>query len=228
MALNPFLLGKLLPSLVPGQAIASMGYPDVLYPPEKLERVLGTRILNLKYREDSEVICKRHGVPIHRVPDAESLFEQFGVSLDVYDIVRERGSEIVLDLNHPYPEMSREQYDYVLDVGTLEHCFNVAQAGMNMAGLLKVGGIILHENPFNWGNHGFYGLNPTWYHDFYTDNGFELMEIVLLPRGCEPVSLPKTKRFIFTETEANLLAVAKRTEVKPFVFPTQTKYRKSQ
>jgi SAM-dependent methyltransferase len=159
------------------------------------------------------------------VPDAESLFELFGVSLDVYDIVKERGSEIVLDLNEPYPENSQEQYDYVLDVGTLEHCFNVAQAGKNMAGLLRVGGIILHENPFNWGNHGFYGLNPTWYHDFYTDNGFEILEIALLPRGCEPLTPPQTKRFGFTEVEANLLAIARRVEVKPFVWPVQTKYR---
>jgi hypothetical protein len=228
VALNPLLLSKVLERLQEGQAIASMGYPDILYPPEKLAELLGERISRLTYREDSEAICNRHRVPQHQVPDSESLLELFGASLDVYDIVKERGCEIVLDLNEPYPENSQAQYDYVIDVGTLEHCFNIAQAAKNMAGLVKVGGAILHENPFNWGNHGFYGLNPTWYHDFYTDNGFELLEVKLLPRKTQtPIDIPITKRFQVTGDEANLLAVARRVEIKPFSWPTQTKYRKN-
>lgn len=225
MALNPLMLGRLTSVLKEGQAIAAMGYPDIIYPPEKLNALLHGR--EVKYRDDSERICKRHGVPPHDVPDSESFFEAFGASLDVYDIVQERGDEIICDLNYPIPAQACGQYDYVLDVGTLEHCFNIAQALVNMACLLKVDGLIFHENPYNWGNHGFYNLNPTLFHDFYTGNGFVIEECALLPvKGAEhAVKAPQTKRFIFTEREANLFTVARRVEEKPMTFPTQTKYR---
>jgi hypothetical protein len=229
LALNPLMLVKLLGRLKEGDAIASMGYPDIIFPPDELAAFLGDRISELKYRPESQEICARHGLKGHPIPDAESLFELFGASLDVYDIVNERGCEIVLDLNYPVPANACEQYDYVLDVGTSEHCFNIAQAVVNMACMAKVGGIVMHENPFNWGNHGFYNLCPTWYHDFYTDNGFKVLDLKLLPRGSdEAIDVPAIKRFKFLESEANILAIVQRTEVKDIHFPVQAKYRGKQ
>lgn len=225
MALNPLALTKLLGKLKPGDAIASMGYPDILYPPDHLRQLIGDeKFLKLEYREDSDEICNRHGLPVHRVPDAEKLFEQYGATLDVFDIVQERGTEIIVDLNHPIPENAKSQFDYVLDVGTLEHCFNVAQALMNMASLVKVGGIIIHENPFNWGNHGFWNVNPTLYHDFYEANGFEIFECLLLA-GPQIAKPPATSRFKFNSAEANCFVIAARVEEVEFTFPTQAKYR---
>lgn len=225
MALNPIALVKLLGKLQPGQAIASMGYPDIIYPESQLLDLIGPeRHGRLTYREDSSDICKRHGLQYRPVPDAECLFDLYGATLDVFDIKAERGSEIVLDLNHPIPENAKGEFDYVLDVGTLEHCFNAPQALMNMASLVKVGGVVIHENPFNYGNHGFWNLNPTLYHDFYTENGFDLLECVLTANGgVAPV--PATQRFWFTECEANCLAIAARVEEVEFTFPTQSKYR---
>lgn len=217
------MLLPLLERLRAGQAIASMGYPDIVLSEEQIETLLQGR--EVKFREDSDKICKRHGRKPHPVPDSESLFELYGASLDVYDITDERGCEIVLDLNYPFPANSCEQYDYVLDVGTLEHCFNIAQALVNMASLLKIGGVIFHENPFNCGNHGFYNLNPTLFHDFYTDNGFEIVDCKLIAKN-GAAGVPLTKRFGFIESEANLLTIAKRVEVQPMQMPTQTKYRK--
>ena len=222
MALNALALDRLLDVLQPGQKIASLGYPDILYPPEKLAGRVD--VSKLEYRPESSRICKRHGLEYRQVPDADSLFGLYGGLLDVYDIVSERGCEIACDLNVPLPDSACEQYDYVLDVGTLEHCFNVAQALVNAAAMLKVGGLIIHENPFNVGNHGFWGINPTLYHDFYTDNGFEVVECRLC-RGDESVELPPTRRFIYTDTEANTFFIARRLEVRDFVFPTQSKYR---
>lgn len=227
MALNPLMLIKLCGKLKEGDAIASMGYPDIIFPPDDLAELLGDKLPGLKYREDSEKICKRHGIPLRQIPDAESLFGLYGASLDVYDIVEERGCEIVLDLNHPFPANACEQYEYVLDVGTLEHCFNIPQALVNMACLLKVGGIVMHENPFNWGNHGFYNLNPTLFYDFYGDNGYQVLECKLLPRGANEIwEVPATKRFVYTDKEANLFTIVARTEVREITFPTQSKYRR--
>lgn len=226
LGLNRLMLERLLGGLRDGDAIASMGYPDILYPPDELAQKLGDKFSGLRYREDSEAICRRHGIEFRQIPDAESLFELYGASLDVYDIAEERGCEIVLDLNYPFPANACEQYEWVLDVGTLEHCFNLPQAAINMAAMAKVGGRVCHENPFNWGNHGFYGLNPTWYHDFYEANGFDLEECLLLAKDGTGVEAPRTQRFQCTEKEVNVLAIAKRKEIADFEFPTQTKYQR--
>jgi len=219
MALSISQTRAVLPMLKTGTKIASLGYPDII---AQVPEVAG-----LRYREDSEAICNRHGLPFHPIPDAHSFFELHGCSLRVYDIVRERGCEVILDLNGRIdPILKAWGYDIVLDVGTLEHCFNIGQAVINMAGMVKHGGYIIHENPFNWGNHGFYGLQPTFYADFYRANGFEIVELCLTTRGGAKASIPHGKRFRFTEEEVNTFCIAKRVAMQPFVYPTQFKYAK--
>lgn len=203
--------------LKPGMRVASMGYPDIIAPVD---------MPMVEFRADSEAICKRHGLKQRPIPDAHSFFRVLGCNLDVFDVVRERGCEILCDLNYPVEETLYETYDIALDVGTLEHCFNIGQAAFNMAGMLKLGGVILHENPLNWANHGFYGLNPTWYADFYQQNGFTLLDCQLIPRDGSPAySPPLTKRFVFHATEANIFAMARRDEIRKLVYPVQTKYK---
>lgn len=210
--------------LKPGMRVAAMGYPDIVAPMEVVSVLLGEKLPELQYREDSGVICKRHGLALRKIPDAESLFRLLGCKLDVYDVVQERGCEILCDLNtawnHAYPE---NHYDVVLDVGTAEHCFNIGHALLNMAAMVKEGGYIIHENPFNCGNHGFYNLNPTLFVDFYEANGFKVSECKLVSRDGE-AQVPHTKRFRFTQQEVNTYAMAQRVEVRPFVFPVQSKY----
>ena len=200
-----------------GMRVASMGYPDIIAPIEEMP--------GLSYRADSAEICKRHGLPLRQIPDAESFFSLLGCKLHVYDIVQERGTEILCDLNKPLdPALRAWNYDIVLDVGTAEHCFNIGQALINMAGMVKMVGYIIHENPFNWGNHGFYNLNPTLFADFYTANGFELMDCRLVNRQGDGAKVPRTSRFRFPQEEVNVFAMARRVEVKSFVFPVQSKY----
>jgi hypothetical protein len=222
MALTSGLLGCLKKVLKPGK-LASMGYPDIIAPENELESLLGPKIHSVKFRDDSEEICKRHAIKDRRIVDSRSFFACLGVELTVFDVVKERGEEIICDLNYPFTMVT--DYDFVIDIGTLEHCFNVSQALMNMAGMVKVGGYILHENPFNWGNHGFYGLNPTLFSDFYQHNGFRIAECYMVGRGgqCEPAEL--SKRFVLTGGEANILTVAQRLDTQSFSYPVQTKYK---
>ena len=217
MALSILQTKEVLERVKAGMRVASFGYPDIIAPlPDAiLEKV--------SYRSDSEVICKRHGLKSRQIPDAESFFDALGAKLTVYDVIRERGCEILLDLNEPMEAC--QQYDIVLDVGTLEHCFNIAQAIMNMAMMVKMGGTIIHENPFNWANHGFYNLNPTFYNDFYCANGFTMKECALVNRAGMGVNAPLGKRFTFTEVEVNVFVVAERVKVQEFVYPVQAKYQ---
>jgi len=234
MALSVTQTAALVGILKPGMHVASFGYPDLIAPEEMIVNLVGVHRALWEYREDSLEICKRHGLQQRNIPDAHSVFKAMDCELDVYDIVQERGCEIILDLNQPIgwkesinvSKSLRQKYDVVLDVGTVEHCFNIAQAIMNMAGLVKQGGHIIHENPFNWGNHGFYNLNPTWYHDFYAANGFKLLDCKLVLRDGTSIGCPPTSRFRYQAEEANVFAMAQRVTIQPFVFPTQSKYAK--
>ena len=227
MALTALTTSKLFPMIRPGHRVAAMGYPDMIAPPAMFAG------LDITYREDSEAICKRHGLPRREIPDARSVFKAMGAELDVFDIVQERGDEILCDLNEvgfgiSYTRGGTSQcYDFVLDVGTLEHCFNIGQAAMNMAGLLVPDGVIFHGNPHNSGNHGFYGIQPTWYADFYGQDGFKLLYCVLQRRGTdEELEPPLTGRFSLGEPEVNIFTAARRTAILPINWPTQTKYKK--
>lgn len=225
MALTPLVTEDLVKRLKVGDRIASMGYPDIVAQEADVERWLGGR--KCEMRADSETICKWHGLKPQKIPEADSFFAAFGAHLFVFDIVAARGGEIICDLNYPMPQpLYRDDlYKFVLDVGTIEHCFNIGQAALNMAGLLQPGGIIYHSNPFVMGNHGFYGLNPTWFADFYGQPGFELLWCKLMAKGGnEPIDIPLTKRFILNGGEVNIFAAARRNEVKSIGFPMQTKY----
>lgn len=227
MALSKLMLQTLLEGVKEGQAIVSLGYPDIIPDMKLIREKLGDKVLQLKYREDSDAICKRHGLAKQEIPDSESLFELLGCTLDVFDVVQERGCEVIVDLNKPIPPNACHHFDWVLDVGTMEHCFNVAQALVNISSLAKLNGVVIHENPFNWGNHGFWNINPTLMYDFYEDNGFEIAACYLHDHKTGALMhAPKGKRFKYIAGEVNLYTIAVKREERGLTFPIQSKYRK--
>ena len=227
MALSSFLMQELIKRVRPGQRIASMGYPDIIATPDEVSAIVGN--VSLKYLD--KAVSKRHGVS-YLLPDAQDFFKSLDIELDVYDVVKERGCEILCDLNNEKEFIHISEYapyDVVIDVGTMEHCFNIGQALMNMASLVKLNGYIIHENPFLAGNHGFYCINPTLYTDFYEQNGFEIEMVKLadMHGGTYIHDAPRTKRFqISSPQELSCIAVAKRKVIKEFTFPNQSKYKK--
>lgn len=223
MALSLLQTNALRNILKPGMLLASFGYPDLIAPEELIFDGFYIGESSIEYRKDSEAICRRHGLKQRQIPDAHSFFKALACGLDVFDIVNERGCEIFCDLN--YPIGIREPYDIVLDVGTVEHCFNIGLALMNMAIMVKEGGYIIHENPANWGNHGFYNLNPTLFADFYEQNGFEVQELKLVTRDGRTGIPNPVKRFKYPDEEVNIFCIAQRKSVRSFVYPVQTKYK---
>jgi hypothetical protein len=213
------MLAQLMLRISPGMRIASMGYPDIIATPDDISAIIG----NVKLKYLDEAVSARHGVE-YLIPDSIDFFNCLDIKLDVYDVVKERGCEIICDLNER--QNIDKTYDVVIDVGTLEHCFNIGQALMNMASMVAKDGFIIHCNPFNWGNHGFYGLNPTLYNDFYEQNGFEVVDIYAINHMNGSVhKIPKTGRFSING-ECNLIAIARCNEVVVYKYPIQTKYKK--
>ncbi|HXF78553.1 MAG TPA: hypothetical protein VN598_06805 [Usitatibacter sp.] len=208
-----------------------LAYPDILVPRAALGRILGEEVLaGAGQRADAASIWSYHGLPGVADPmyDSVELFSRLGVDATVVDVAKLRGMERIVDLNSPLPDDLRGQFDLVVDTGTCEHCFNVAQAFVNSCEALAAGGILVHAAPLTRINHGFWSFNPTIYPDFFEDNGFELQVISgvtgTLKDGFRPFAVDTFRRFQ-APPEAALYVVARRTEVRPVRWPVQRKYR---
>ena len=209
----------------------SLGYPDMLVTEPQLAKVLGAEAAAaVEFREDSASILGWHGLAgkMARVAETRSVLRALGVEAEFVDIVASRGFEIVLDLNHPAPPELLGKYDLVFDGGTLEHCFNVGQVMRNILGFAKVGGYILHVNPLNFFNHGFFNFNPTFYYDWYARSGHTLATPFYGMFGpvLEPKVAPLDPLKGFTaapERTAVVIAVRKGDGPEP-AWPMQSKY----
>jgi SAM-dependent methyltransferase len=208
-----------------------LAYPDLLATRQQLTDIFGPGISDgLSARPDSAGVNAWHGTAalLPEIYDTVAFFSALGVTLDCVDIRPSRGIERVVDMNGPLPEDMAAAYDLVLDLGTLEHCFNVGQAFANAAAALRAGGCILHVNPLNAFNHGFYNFSPTFYADFYECNGFTVLYQGGLagPRlNQSHFDLPLYDRFADVPAGTHNVVVARRMAVQPIVWPTQRKYR---
>jgi hypothetical protein len=217
MGLTLLALTILKPYLkAPGRkAVLSLGYQDIVAEPKEVEDLFGSKVTRVTNHGGW------HGRK-HPLPETEEFFQNLDCDHVCVDIVKARGTEIICDLNCASPQ---GQYDVVIDGGTLEHVFNIGRAMVRVAECVKPGGVILHGNPLSMVNHGFYMLSPTLYHDFYTQNGWQI-EQMMAARGNEVSDISPTKR-VTVAPELSMIVLAKRLSNEPMKFPTQTKYLKN-
>ena len=223
MAITPASLDLILRAGSKGRAAAA-GYPDLIISESMAYRAVGDKLNQVPVRSDSQKIAQWHGVSIPKIYESVEFFRALGYSLDVFDIKEIRGGEIVLDLN--YPSDRSAEYDLVIDSGTCEHCFNVGQAIINLANMVKAGGFIVQVFPLNAYNHGFYSVSPTLVKDFYEDNDFEIIDCFGIQNGTYtkfPVDY-RGRRMQYPDNSFIQL-LARRGEVKPLMYPVQFKYR---
>ncbi len=234
MAINVLVLSvlqQIRPHLAAGAKICCLGYPDVMVSTEQAQQHLGAETAaRLRYRADSDAILNWHRLKpyLDRVIDAQSLFDAMGLELTVVDLVASRGGERILDLNGPLDADLVGGFDIVLDAGTMEHCFNVGQAVRNILDMAKVGGFIIHQNPMTMINHGFFNFSPTFYHDFYGQNGHQLVAPIcgVATNGIEVDSrkLDHIKRASVPDSMTMIVAVARKQHARPATWPMQSKY----
>lgn len=212
MALPTHALRRLEPYLR-GAEVLSLGYPDLMATSAEIEELFGYK--PTKFTKAHEW----HGGQ-EPFPESLELFERVGAKVTIVDFTADRGLEKIADLNHP---QDLGEFDVVIDPGTLEHCFNIGQAFINAASAVKQGGVICHLSPMTMLNHGFYNLCPTLFYDFYTQNGWEIRELKILPSHNPTIST--TGRFdLHVEHLIRVLAV--RTNNSHLSYPVQTKYLK--
>jgi hypothetical protein len=235
MAITAFTLGlisRVAAKLERPCRMLSLGYPDMLVTEKQLAEAFGGEepLKHLHWRDDSEGILKWHGLDgdLARIAETRSVLAMIGVRCDFVDIVASRGMETIVDLNHPAPADMLGKYDIVFDGGTLEHCFNVGQVMRNILGFTKVGGYVIHVNPFNMYNHGFFNFNPTFYYDWYARSGNQIVTPFygihgpILEQRVAPLEPLAT--FTWNGKETAVAVVARRLVPGEPAWPTQSKY----
>jgi hypothetical protein len=151
-----------------------------------------------------KAIFSNAGIPADHLVESspevmqEAIFKSLGfsqvLSVDVSDY---EWPDFKVDLNDatPPPEVIGIA-DMIYDGGTLEHVFDTRAGLINIHKMLKVGGVVVHDNPINgFVNHGFYQYSPTLYYDYYLENKYEGIMSVLVELE-DPLSGP----WKFTDT----------------------------
>jgi hypothetical protein len=136
-------------------------------------------------------------LPVSPLPvEFARIIQMLGLgNLTVLDVSANEKPDVVANLNDPVPRELCGNFGLIVDGGTLEHVFDIRQGIMNTANMLRPGGRVVHYSPVNnYVNHGFVQLSPTFYHDYYTANGFEDVRGVMM---VQPRELAMTKAWNF-------------------------------
>lgn len=202
-------------------SVAFLGYSDLMHTADEWKNWTNGNLLALERRANADRLKAIHGRPdVDFVPTIQSALDAvFGnrVKATVFDFQTYEGTEIIHDFNKSISKKYHNKFDIVFDFGSLEHIFNIAEAISNLARIVKVQGLIFNENPLLMLNHGFYSFNPTFYYDFFAENGFDVKRARLTtkltrtnPDGTKKAALinikglPEQDRFSLVQIENQL------------------------
>jgi len=201
-----------------------LGYPDCLVDYNTLVELHGNKFAN-KIPQDplpDEIRAWHKKASLPKIFDMLWILREQGFEPTIFDGVNHRGFEVIVDLNEPLAEEHKQQYDIVIDTGTLEHCFNVGTAFKNVCESLKQGGVFMSAAPISKLNHGYWNFCTLAHQDGFEWNGFEILDRSYWVKNKEldvntitPKSLPN---------RAITVVVAKRNEIKEWRWPIQGKY----
>jgi SAM-dependent methyltransferase len=152
------------------------------------------------------------------------------------------GAAMTHDLNQPLPDSLHEQFDAVIDSGTLEHVFNVPVAIASCMALVKRGGSLFLSSPANnLCGHGFYQFSPELFFRLFDNaNGFTLSRLVLVTHPFPGAELSRRQIWydvvdpadigarapLMTASPAFLMLEARRVDIVPLLAtaPQQSDY----
>jgi hypothetical protein len=212
-----------LPSTVKNRKVLCLGYPDFLVDEQHLISMFNQEFVN-NIPEDpmSDEVRGWHKSLLPRIFDPLWIFKHLGFDTVIFDLISHRGIETIVDLNEPISNTYFEQFDLVIDTGTLEHCFNVGQAFKNVCSTIKKGGIFITAAPISKLNHGYWNFGTNVHADGFTQNGFEILKTTYTCRS--GVVEPELMTWKTVPTKTAVTTIAKRTVVTDWVWPTQGKY----
>jgi len=142
----------------------------------------------------------------------------------VTDVSDYEGANLILDLNNPVPAEHTGTFDVILDIGTLEHLFDVPTALTNLARMLKIGGdLILIVVCSNAIDHGFYSFSPTLLFDFFKANGFDNFDCYLRAGSANFLMPSRSKLYKYNRVGSEFLLSGHGGGVELVFFATKRK-----
>lgn len=84
-------------------------------------------------------------------------------------------SALHIDLSKPIPKELTNQFNTVINAGTAEHIFDLRSCFRNIHDLTKKNGIMVHNAPVSWINHGFINFNPLLFRLLAEANQYEVI-----------------------------------------------------
>lgn len=197
-------------------------------------------------KSDIAAMLREYGLPTDRVdamdpqPEfADRFFELLGATeLTAIDASSYEGAR-VHDMNLPLPDSLRQQFDVVLDGGTLEHVFNFPTAIKNAMEMVRVGGHLFLQTPTNnFLGHGFYQFSPElFFRVLCAENGYAIERMLIYEtypgsdwfQVTDPADIASRVELIGSEHRALLIVHARRTADTPILAspPQQSDYAAS-
>lgn len=143
------------------------------------------------------------------------------------------GTEKALKIDLNYPIELPRRFHSVINLGTLEHIFNVAQLMKTVHDYTLPNGLMIHEVPFTgWYEHGFYNIQPTFFWDVALFNGYGVvlflyaelkpLKLIQLLKRESIIELVKNK--MISENSLLFCILKKPPEERPFRIPIQGYY----
>jgi hypothetical protein len=204
------------------------------------------------YSPDTSILCEDIGKYggertddlLKQLSDAVAIkwqtLQQFAIAKVVYsflvnpsglDAIDMHGSDraMSLDLNDSW--LLRER-DIVINHGTAEHVFDVAQVFRTMHHATKQGGLMIHDSPLTgWFDHGFYNFQPTLFFDVARANDYEIAMFAVYSLREAEVAIVRNREAITKMAQGgkvpanSLMFVAMtKTTGAPFKVPMQGYY----
>lgn len=95
------------------------------------------------------------------------------------DVSAYEQATIIHDLNHVIPDKLVKRFDTIIDCGSSEHIFDIAQVFRNYGAMARPGAQLLHVLPTNnFCGHGFWQISPELFFSLYSPvNGFRDTEV---------------------------------------------------
>lgn len=156
-----------------------LGQADVYFTHSNLTNMAKLAKVNL-IDNVTVTLSHRPDLAIKGYISRETLFESIGFNrVSALDYSEYESAEYIYDLNNEeLPNSLLEQFDTVIDHGTMEHVFHVPNCLRNIHAMLKIGGRVIHSSPSsNFMDHGFYMFSPTFFNDYYNTNNWEIHSI---------------------------------------------------
>lgn len=121
------------------------------------------------------------------IESARDLYNLFGFKNYVCIDATAEHEALAYDLNKNLRNAYgfNDVFDLVTDLGTFEHCFDVASAFRNAHEACKPGGLMIHALPSNCNaNHGYYTIQPRMIADIAEANGYEIIDLAFTVDYC--------------------------------------------